>query len=56
MGVTYFFITPSMKDTLWGGREVGLILLLRNSADFTNIYTSPKFEVWKYTPPAPGAQ
>ena len=52
-GISYFFITPAMKEEIWGGKEKGLLLLLKNSAKFSTVYSdSEGFEIWSYDPEA----
>ena len=47
--ISYILITPAMKERVWGGKERNLLLLLRNSAKFTEAYETPGgFEVWEY--------
>jgi len=47
-GITYFLITPDMKERIWHGKEKDLLLLLKNSARFDLVNANEEgFEVWK---------
>ena len=51
--ITYIIITPYMKETLWQGREQGLLFLMLNSERFIKKYKEQDISVWEYLPALP---